>query len=251
MALKALQRFENWNNEIAGTSSKTLNPIGQYRYNARAGRAAQRKGNQQILDANKAGWDKIDQWYAEEQARQAAAEKANQEALAPQRAIGDMGAADLAAFRADPVAFIKQNTDYSKVLGETVAANDASASARGDFLGSGHSVRTARDAVSLMGTKRQEALGNIMALLQIGGRATEQGIAARESATASGAQLTRDRTAAQIGESNSLSDYYRNIAAINAGRYADANAITMDLVKTGAGLGIAGATLAAGVPPAP
>ena len=231
-----------------GAAMATVAARDSYVDNARKGRKAGR-------DAAKATQDYFDKIYADNQAwqeeerqRMAKEDKDAYDALAGERAIGKMGEADLAAFRNDPTAFIKANTDFDAQVAETVKAGDMSAAAKGDFLGSGREVRQAREIVSLNGTKRQEALGNIMALLQIGGSATAKGMASKALTAGRLDNLGVQGQQAAGMNAQAMAEYYRNLGGINAGGYADANATTMDLIKTGAGLGISAATLATGMP---
>jgi hypothetical protein len=85
-----------------------------------------------------------------------------------------------------------------------------------------------------------------MALLQIGGNTTNQAIAAKQFASGQRANVAGQAQAGAVMNGQAMAEYYRNLGQINAGGYADANATTIDLLKTTANLGIGTATAVAG-----
>lgn len=236
----------------AWTPAAALIPAGlivnEYTKNERRKRDALRTGNKEAYAAAVRASDEI---LARADAADRAAIKAEAEALGQWDEfvkLGEQGQLDLKQFNANPTAYIKSRTNFDAEAAEIVKAVEKGAAARGDLLGTETIAREAIGTADLMSKKRMEAMDNINQLLGLGKYGTEGQAAVRRDFDAyeRDRNTKRDEITAWLAGQEQI--FHKTNRDITAKRYADANALTMNMINTAANLGMAGATLATGIP---
>jgi hypothetical protein len=239
----------NQRDVLIGTMGAGGYVIAEYRDNERRKREALRTGNREAYQAAVNAQKKIEAQIDEQELADIKAEEEALEMWDQYVEYGKQGALDMAAFRANPTEYIKKRTNYEGVQKLMTEGMDKSAAARGDLLGNEQQARIARGTADLITLKQQEALSNIMTLLDLGKQGTAAQTAISRDFDLARRGRDKDRMSLEEWMAQQTQLFHNTNRNIQAQRYSDANALTMNLINNAANLGMAGATLATGMSP--